>query len=110
MSDITFSLNWEPSGGHLQVPRLHFEHEPVPPRLAARRAGAESLQQLRGLPARRFTSSTVRTPVTRGHGLWASHPSAEAGGASGGRAVQEHCLPPLPAWTPPTWEVSFSLQ
>lgn len=53
---------------------------------------------------------TARRLRYRGHGLRASDPSAQAGGAGGGRDVQGHHLPPLPAWTAPAREVKLSLQ
>jgi len=56
------------------------------------------------------TSWAARAPATRGHGLWASHPSAQAGGARRGRVVQEHRPAAPPAWTPPTREDKFCLR
>lgn len=65
-----------------------------------------------GTPAGTHSLSIVNSANTccGENGLRSSHPSAEAGGVGGGRAVQEHLHASFPAWTSPAREAQVPLR
>ncbi|AWO99408.1 Hypothetical protein SMAX5B_000729 [Scophthalmus maximus] len=75
------------------------------------RLNGNRVKGTRGTPYSTLRQSGSSAPRLAAHRAQVEtlRPAAEAGGAGGGQALQEHRLASMPAWTPPAGHVEFSL-